>query len=99
MQHEDLSREAALDRAPVLERLDSFLGDADRVDIVPVTAERPAAQAGTEQFHPVHRPGGGYPLAGAARSFKTSADRITQAGGHSPKLRSGAWMSCTTRPR
>jgi hypothetical protein len=99
MQHEDLSRDAALDRAPVLERLDSLLGDADRVDIVPVAAERPAAQASTEQFHPVYRPGGGYPLARAARSFKTSADRIIQAGGHSSNLRSAAWMSCMTRPR
>jgi hypothetical protein len=51
------------------------------------------------QFHPVYRPGGVYPLARVARSFKTSADRITQAGGHSSNLRSGAWMSCMTPPR
>jgi hypothetical protein len=43
MQHEDLSGEAALDCAPVVERLDAFLSDADRVDIVPMPAERSAA--------------------------------------------------------
>jgi hypothetical protein len=98
MQHEDLSREAALNRAPVGERLDTLLGDADRVDIVPVAAERAATQASTEQFHPIDRPGGVYPFTRAARTFKTSADCVTQAGGHGSNLRSGAWKSCMTLP-
>jgi hypothetical protein len=62
MQHEDLSGEAALNRAPVVERLDPLLGDADRVDVVPVAAERAATQASAEQFHPIYRPRGVYPL-------------------------------------
>jgi len=92
VQHEDLSRQAALHRAPVLERLDPLLGDADRVDVVPVAAERAAAQASTEQLDPVHRSGGGHPLVRAARSFKTSADYITQAGGHGSNLRKRTWQ-------
>src|SRR5262249_50813900 len=48
MQYEDLSRQAALNRAPVGERLDPIVGDADRVDVVPVAVERVAAQAGAE---------------------------------------------------
>ena len=99
MQHEDLSREAALNRAPVAERLDPFLGDADRVDIVPVAAERAATQTSAEQFYPIHRPRGLYPLVWVARTFKTSGDCITQAGGHRSNLRSGTWKSCMTPPR
>jgi hypothetical protein len=48
MQHEDLPWEAALNRAPVAERLDPLLGDADRVDIVPVAAERAATQTSAD---------------------------------------------------
>jgi hypothetical protein len=98
MQHENLTGEAALDRAPVGERLDPFLGDADRVDVVPMPAERAAPQTSAEQLHPVNRPRGIYPLCWAARMFKTGAGLITQAGGHRSNLRSEAWKSYRTKP-
>jgi hypothetical protein len=98
MQHEDLSREAALNLAPVAESLDALLSDADRVDIVPVAAERAAAQTSAEQFHPIRRPCGVYPLVCVARTFKTGADCTIQAWGHRPNLRSGTWKSCMTPP-
>jgi hypothetical protein len=90
MQHEDLSRQAPLDRAAVAESLDPLLGDVDRVDIVAVAAERAATQTSAEQFHPIHRSRGVHPLLWAARTFKTSADRIAQADSHGSNLRSGA---------
>src|SRR5262249_15172851 len=96
MQHEHLPREAALNRTPVVERLDPLLGDADRIDIVPVAAERAAAEASAKQFDALHRTPGSHPLIWVARTFKTSAVRSNQAGCHTATLRSGAWKSCMT---
>jgi hypothetical protein len=98
MQDEDLSGEAALNGALVVERLDPLLGDANRVDIVPVAAERTAAQPRAEQFHPIGRPAGVYPLAWVARTFKTGAGRVSHAEGHRSNLRSGVWKPYMTLP-
>src|ERR1700677_1237261 len=88
MQHEDLPGETALNGAPVGERLDAFLGDADRVEVVPVAAVRAATKTSPEQLHPIDWPPGLYPLLPSARTFKTGVRRITQAGNHRSNLRS-----------
>jgi len=98
MKHVDLSRQTALNRAPVGERLHPLLGDADRVDVMPVSSKRAAAQAGTEKFHPFPGPRGVNPLLGVARTFKTAGRCIAEADAHESNLRSDAWQSHMTPP-
>jgi threonine/homoserine/homoserine lactone efflux protein len=100
VEDDHLARRAPLRGAAVVEGLDAQVGDADRVGVVPVTAEGPPHEASVQERDPpagLVRP---KPLPGPARTFKTTGRLRRKVRGHVAVLarRPGAGGSMLERP-
>src|SRR6185295_353608 len=75
MEHDDLTRHAALDAPAIGEHLEPRLGDADRVGVVTMPGERAPVEPSPQQLDAARRPATAHPVPQAARTFKTLGGR------------------------